>query len=82
MAQLKIQMIIKQPLEFYVKWIATFIALGTVYCTSHDIIPLNKYFGLTAAILWGWLGILWKQPSMLILNMIMSALYIKGMFFL
>jgi len=73
---------LNNKLEFCVKWGATLLALVTVYLTSHDITPINKYFGLITAILWGWLGVIWKQPSMWLLNMIMSVLYIKGLFFL
>jgi hypothetical protein len=67
-----------KPLSFYVKWSGTFFALLTVYLTSHDIVPLNKYIGTFTAVIWLWLGVIWKQPSMWILNIIMVALYIKG----
>lgn len=69
-----------KPISFYVKWTGTFCALLTVYLTSHDIIPLNKYVGTFTAFIWLWLGVLWKQPSMWILNIIMVALYLKGIF--
>jgi hypothetical protein len=67
-----------QAIDFYVKWSATVFALVTVYLTSHDFVPLNKYFGIVTAILWLWLGILWKQPSMWILNIIMLGMYLSG----
>lgn len=67
-----------KPLSFYVKWIGTVCALATVYLTSHDIVPLNKYVGTFTAVMWLLLGVLWKQPSMWILNIIMIALYVKG----
>jgi hypothetical protein len=66
--------------EFVVKWSATLFALITVYLTSHDIIPLNKYMGIMTAFLWMWLGFMWKQPSMWVLNIIMLGLYINGLF--
>ena len=66
--------------EFVVKWSATLFALITVYLTSHDIIPLNKYMGIMTAFLWMWLGFIWKQPSMWVLNIIMLVLYINGLF--
>lgn len=67
-------------IDFYIKWAATVFALITVYLTSHDFVPINKYFGLLTAFLWGWLGFLWRQPSMWILNIIMSILYLSGIF--
>ena len=69
----------KITVEFVVKWLATVFALITVYLTSHDIIPINKYMGILTAFLWMWLGFMWKQPSMWVLNIIMLGLYINGL---
>ncbi len=69
----------KITVEFVVKWSATLFALITVYLTSHDIIPINKYMGILTAFLWMWLGFMWKQPSMWVLNIIMLGLYINGL---
>lgn len=65
-------------LDFYVKWLATIIALVHVYLTAHDVMPYYKYTGLITACLWLWLGYLWRQPSVIILNVIMAAMYIEG----
>ena len=69
----------KITVEFVVKWLATVFALITVYLTSHDMIPINKYMGILTAFLWMWLGFMWKQPSMWVLNIIMLFLYINGL---
>ena len=68
-----------KPLDFYVKWLATFASLTLVYLTSHDIIPYNKYAGLVAANLWMWLGVLWREPSIWITNAIFAIIYISGL---
>lgn len=65
-------------LDFYVKWLATFSSLFLVFLTSHDVTPLNKYFGLLAASLWMTLGVLWREPSMWLTNAIFAAIYITG----
>ena len=70
--------ITERGVDFYVKWIATIIALLHVYLTAHDIMPYYKYTGLLAASLWLCLGYLWQQPSVIILNVIMAAMYIEG----
>ena len=57
-----------------------FVALLHVWLISHDIMPWYKYSGITAALLWTWLGVLWRQPSIWILNIIMILIYLKGMF--
>jgi len=71
---------LNKTLDFYVKWLATFVALLHVWLISHDIMPWYKYSGISAALLWTWLGFLWRQPSIWILNTIMVLIYLKGMF--
>lgn len=70
--------ITKRGVDFYVKWSATAMALVHVWLISHDIQPLYKYTGVLQASLWLWLGFLWRQPSVILLNVIMIGIYIKG----
>ena len=73
-----IELASNQPLDFWVKWSATIMALIHVWFISHDIEPWYKYTGVTQAGLWLWLGVLWRQPSIILLNIIMIAIYVKG----
>jgi len=70
---------IKLPLEFYIKWTACVLALVHVYLIAHDVTPYYKYTGLINAGLWVWLSILWREPSIIMLNTIMILIYLKGM---
>jgi hypothetical protein len=67
-----------KPVDFWVKWSATIMALIHVWFISHDIEPWYKYTGITQAGLWLWLGVLWKQPSIIMVNIIIIAIYFKG----
>jgi hypothetical protein len=67
-----------KPVDFWVKWSATIMALIHVWFISHDVEPWYKYTGVTQAALWLWLGVLWRQPSIIMLNIIMIAIYLKG----
>lgn len=67
-----------KPVDFWVKWSATVMALVHVWFISHDIEPWYKYTGVTQAGLWLWLGVLWRQPSIIMLNIVMIAIYFKG----
>ena len=71
---------LNKPLDFYIKWSAAGVALVHVYLTGHDVMPYYKFTGLLAAGLWTWLGFLWVQPSIWILNLIMVLMYIEGIF--
>jgi len=68
----------EKQLEFWIKWTASPLALVHVYVTAHDIYPWYKFSGITTALLWLWLGHLWQQPSLVILNAIMVLIYLKG----
>jgi hypothetical protein len=70
--------ITERGLDFYVKWSATVMALIHVWLISHDIQPWYKYTGVVQAGLWLWLGFLWRQPSVILLNVVMIAIYLKG----
>lgn len=67
-----------KPLDFYIKWLATFVALTHVVLTAHDIGPYYKFSGLLNASLWILLSFLWREPSLIILNLIMVGIYIHG----
>jgi len=69
---------INKPLVFYVKWTGTFGSLLTVFLTSHDYVPYNKYSGLTTAILWTLSGVLWKEAALVIPNIIIALIYLSG----
>ena len=69
-----------KPLDFYIKWLATFVALTHVVLTAHDIAPYYKFSGLLNASLWVLLSFLWKEPSLILLNVIMVAIYVHGLF--
>ena len=68
----------QQPLDFWIKWIAAALALVHVYVTAHDIYPWYKFSGITTALLWTWLGYLWRQNVLIVLNIIMIVIYLKG----
>ena len=74
----KPEFITERGLDFYVKWSATLMALVHVWLISHDIQPWYKFTGVTQAALWLWLGLLWRQPSVILLNVIMILMYLKG----
>jgi hypothetical protein len=73
-----ITLIRNKPVDFWVIWSATSMALIHVWLVSHDVEPWYKYTGVVQAGLWLWLGVLWKQPSLIILNIIMITIYFKG----
>ena len=73
-----VELVREQPLDFWIKWTAAILALLHVYVTAHDIYPWYKFSGITTALLWTWLGYLWRQNVLIVLNIIMVLIYLKG----
>jgi hypothetical protein len=72
---------IKYPrLEFVLKWASTLLVIAGAYCTSVDIVPLNKALLFTSSIGWTATGILWQQPSLWVLNGYLVLVYGYGLF--
>ncbi len=67
-----------RTLDWWVKWIATAVGLIHVIAVANDVYPYYKFTGLLTAILWTWLGQLWREPSMIILNVVIMAIYLQG----
>jgi hypothetical protein len=62
-----------------IKWLAHLVIIGATLATAFDVIPLNKILFLLGCMLWMWVGILWKQPSIWTLNLFCGILYLIGM---
>ena len=55
-------------LSWYVKWIASlFIIIGMI-TTAINWYPYNMIFQLTGVTGWLWVGILWKDRALVMLN--------------
>jgi hypothetical protein len=66
-------------LDFYLKWLATLIIVFATLANAFDIIPLNKILLLLGCALWGWVGWIWRQPSIWVLNLYCSVIYVVGL---
>jgi hypothetical protein len=60
------------------EWISTFVLLLGVFLTSINYFPLNIYISLIGNIMWFVLGIHWKKWSLIIIQIIISLIYIFG----
>lgn len=66
-------------LEWCMEWGSTALLLVGVVFTSLNIFPLNLWVCLAANIGWTVMGIVWKKWSLLIVQAVVSAIYIFGM---
>src|SRR5210317_497688 len=60
----------KGDLSWYVKWIASFFILTAVMCRSVEEVPriFDVVFSIIGTIGWAWVGYLWHDRALLLLN--------------
>lgn len=68
-----------KKLEWFMEWGSTALLLIGVVFTSFNIFPLNLWTCLAANVGWTVMGILWKKWSLLIVQAVVSAIYIVGL---
>lgn len=69
-----------RDLDFYLKWVATIVIVFATITNAFDILPiLNKVLFLIGCGLWGWVGWIWRQPSIWALNAFCGTVYIMGL---
>lgn len=66
--------------DFIVEWVSTIILIAGVALTSFDIHPLNLWISLLGNLGWLLLGWMWKKWSLFIVELIISAIYIIGIY--
>jgi hypothetical protein len=68
-----------KSLEWWMEWTATFVLMIGVALTAWNIYPLNIYFSLAGNLGWLIVGYMWKKWSLIIIQLVVSALYIAGL---
>jgi hypothetical protein len=66
----------KHDLTWYVKWIACFFVLIAVACRSVEEVPkiYDVVFSLTGTLGWLWVGYIWHDRAIIVLNGVLSFL--------
>lgn len=66
--------------EFWFEWIFTAILIAGVALTSFNVYPLNVYLSLLGNAGWLVLGYLWRKWSLVIVEFIIVAIYLVGVY--
>ena len=61
------------------EWSSTAILLVGVYLTAVNIYPMNVYISLIGNFGWLIVAIIWRKWSLLVVQLVISALYLYGM---
>jgi len=68
-----------KSLEWWMEWTATIVLMIGVTLTAWNIYPLNIYFSLIGNLGWLIVGYMWKKWSLIMIQLVVSALYIVGL---
>jgi len=66
-------------LSWYVKWIASFFIIIGMITTAINWYPYNMIFQLTGVTGWLWVGILWHDRALIVLNAIAVGIFVAGL---
>jgi hypothetical protein len=65
---------------WYVKWISTFLMVISFVLTSNNVYPINLLFYGSGALGWLYVGVVWKDRALIVLNAFLSAILINGLY--
>ena len=66
-------------LDWYIKWIASFLLIIGVVLTSNNIFPANLIFHAIGMLGWFVVGILWNDRELIVINAVTLALMSNGL---
>ena len=70
----------KGDVSWYVKWISVFLILFATVARSVGTMPqVDMWFGLFGTIGWAWVGYLWHDRALLVLNVVLVTLLVLGL---
>ena len=69
----------KGDITWWVKWIASIVLLVGLTFTSTNIYPLNLFFMIVGTTAWAWVGYMWHDRSLLLLNGVSAVIALSGL---
>ena len=66
-------------LEFYLKWLATFVTIVGAVCTSINIYPAGPALLNLGAAIWLVVAIMWREWSLIDINATLLVIYSVGL---
>ena len=68
----------KGDFSWYVKWIASIVLIMGLLLRSAMIQPLDLYITLLGSIGWTYVGLLWHDRAIIVINVVASTILIGG----
>jgi len=65
--------------EFFLEWTSTALVIIGAVLTASNVYPLNLAVQFIGNVGWFAVGYLWKKPSLMTIQAVISAIYIAGL---
>jgi len=63
-----------------IKWISSLLIITSMLLTAFNIYPLNLYIAIPATIGWMVVSFVWKENSLIAMNVVALGIYFLGIF--
>jgi hypothetical protein len=71
-------MLFNKPWQFWFEWGITALLIVGVILTAFNIYPINLYVLLVSNLGWVMQAVLWKKPSLFIVQLVITIIYVVG----
>ncbi len=65
-------------LDWYIKWVASFIILIGMALTSINLTPFNLYFHFVGVVGWLVVGVMWHDRALMVVNSVAAMIFLMG----
>jgi len=69
---------VSNGLDWYIKWFASIVLIFGAVTTAMNLYPYNMYFQWTGITGWLIVGIMWKDWSLIVVNIVGSTIMMIG----
>ena len=70
--------LLDKTLDWYIKWFASIVLIFGAVTTAMNLYPYNMYFQWTGITGWLIVGIMWKDWSLIVVNIVGSTIMMIG----
>ena len=63
-----------------VKWLSTIGIIASMLLTAYNVYPLNLYIAIPATLGWMVVSFVWKETSLIAMNVVALGIYLLGIF--
>ena len=68
----------KYTIDWYIKWVSSFIILIGMALTSINLTPFNLYFHFVGVVGWLIVGLMWHDRALMVVNSVAAMILLMG----